>query len=202
MATGLTVIKKFTYRGDTNEEYANQYWFRGATPSDSTAWRALFDLVVAQEKTLYVSGVTVVRGYGYDDPSPTANNVWSVDMTASPNTPVAGTYAPTGVRLPGDAAVWIGWRVSNRLSEKGKPIWLRKYYHPAYIDSNAYEVPLASWVTAAGAFATKMRDGTLATDRTLTDRNHLDTIAAHKVGPYVTTRTLKRRGKRPNPTTP
>lgn len=198
MAVGLTVIKKFTYRGDANEEYSNQYWFTGATPADGAAWRALFDALVAQEKTL-LGWTTTIKGYGYDDPSPTANSIWSVDLRNAPNTTVAGTLVvgATGIPAPGDDAVWCRWK-TNRLTIKGKPIYLRKYYHPAIISTSGGDTVLAAQVTALNAFATKMRDGSFLDGRTLTDRNHTDTLVSSSASAFVTTRTLKRRGKRPN----
>ena len=46
--TGLTIVTAFTYRGKAGEEWSNHYWFTGATPADSTAWRALFDALVLE----------------------------------------------------------------------------------------------------------------------------------------------------------
>src|SRR4051812_20583291 len=99
-ACGVTVVKRFTYRGDANEEYSNTYWFTQAPPSDATAWRALFDALVLQEKTLYPSSVNVVRGYGYNDDTghksgdegDVAPAVFTVDLTVAPNTIVPGTF--------------------------------------------------------------------------------------------------------------
>jgi len=192
---GLTVIKRFPYRGDSNEEYSNKYLLTGTTPSDSSAWRTLFDALVAQEKTLYPSLVTVVRGYGYNDPDPLANSVWSVDLTVSPNTPVAGTYTVGGTRCPGDAAVWVRWGL-DRFNTKGKRVYLRKYFHPAYNDGTLYDPVHSAWITAGNAFGAKLQDGSFVDGRKVTD--HLGTaLVGHASCTYVTTRTLKRRGKRP-----
>jgi hypothetical protein len=51
--------------------------------------------------------------------------------------------------------------------------------------------------TALDAFATKMWDGTFLSARTLRARTHADTITSSGHDAYITTRTLKRRGKRP-----
>jgi hypothetical protein len=194
---GLVLIKKFLYRGNANEEFSNKYLLTGSTPSDSAAWRALFDALVAQEKTLYPSTTTVVRGYGYDDPDPDANSVWSVDLTVSPNNPVAGTYTPGGSRCPGDAAVWVRWGL-DRFNTKGKRVYLRKYFHPAYNDGTTFDQVHSAWTTAANAFGAKLEDGSFLAARKITD--HLGTaLVGHASGAYVTTRTLKRRGKRPPP---
>lgn len=199
--TGLVIIKRFTYRGNANEEYSNRYLLSGTTPANSAAWRTLFDAVVAEEKKLYKSNVTVVAGYGYDSPSPTAHAVWSVDLTVSPNSPVAGTYTGGGYQTPGDGAAWVRWGL-DKLNSKGKRVYLRKYFHPAYIDTtqnsgNGGDAIMAAWVTAATAFGAFM-DGTAGSlGRVITDAAGTATVG-HAVSAYITTRTLKRRGKRPN----
>lgn len=196
--TGLTVIKRFTYRGDTAEEFSNTYHFTGDPPADATAWRTLFDATVTAEKAVYGSGVSVVRGYGYDSDADDAVAVWSVDLTVSPNTPVAGTLTTTsGYQSPGDSAVWARWKTS-RLNSNGKPIYLRKYFHPAYNQGVGNVDTLITVQTAAlNTFAALMHSGSFAGSRTITARGHTDTIIAHGASTYATTRTLKRRGKRP-----
>jgi len=196
--TGLTVVKRFPYRGDTTEEFSNTYHFTGSVPSDATAWRALFDALVTQEKTIYSSVTHVYRGYGYDDDADDATAVWSVDLSVSPETPVAGTLSVgTDIKAPGDSAVWCRWKTS-RTNSNGKPIYLRKYFHDARINgATGGDTVLAAQVTALAAFATKLEDGTFIDGRKITARGHTDTIVSIGNSAYITTRTLKRRGKRP-----
>ena len=193
----LTVIKKFTYR-DAPEEYSNEYFLTGSIPADAAAWRTLFDALVTQEKTLYPSTVTVVRGYGHDSDDPHAAAVWSVDLTVSPNTPVAGTLAlGRGIQMPGDDAVWARWKTS-RLNSKGKAIYLRKYFHPAVsAGTTNKDAVLQAQVDALNAFGAKLSDGSFTDARTIRSRAHSETITGHGSSIYITTRTLKRRGKRP-----
>lgn len=195
--TGLTIIKRFPYRGNAMEEYSNHYWLTGTTPADATAWRTLFDALVTQEKTCYHGSMSVVRGYGYSDVSTDATAVWSVDLTVSPNTPVTGTLvAGTNNYAPGDAAVWCRWGLA-RMNSKGKRIFLRKYFHPALCQISPNQDLVASpQSTALLAFATKLDDGSFAAGRKITD-THGSAIVNHGASTYVTTRTLKRRGKRP-----
>jgi hypothetical protein len=201
----LTVIKKMTYRGNTNEEWSNTYAFTGGTPADATAWRSLFDALVLQEKTLYKSDVSVVAGYGYDKvPQKGDHAVWSVDLTVSPNTPVPGTYTGGGIESGGDGAAWVRWGL-DRLNSKGKRVYVRKYFHPVYIDTvqnsgNGGDAIQAAWKTAAAAFGAKLSDGSFSGGRIITDPTGA-AIVGHANSTWATTRTLKRRGKRP-PTTP
>jgi hypothetical protein len=196
MAVGLVIVKQFTYRGDATEEFSNDYHFTGATPADATAWKALADALITQEKTCYTNGARVVRAYGYDSDAANAHAVWSWDYLANATT-VAGTMAQTGGQLPaGDQAAQLRWKTS-RLNTKGKPIYLRKYFHAVPVAPAAPDYVLATAVTALGAFGGKMRDGTFLDARTLTARGHTDTLVSHLAGQFITTRTLKRRGKRP-----
>lgn len=192
---GLTVIKKFTYRNDATEEWSNQYHFTGALPSDDAAWVALFDALVAQEKTLYPSYSAVVAGYGYTSDDPSQHAQWTHDISASP---VAGTYTVgSGHVAPGDAAMLVSWKTS-RTNSRGKAIYLRKYFHNAVVNPTNQDVIDAGLQTAAAAFALKLYDGTFIDGRTLRSRGNSETLLTHAVANYVTTRTLKRRGKRPS----
>lgn len=198
-AVGVTLIKTMTYRADATEEYSNQYWLTGAVPADATAWKALADALIAQEKLVYPSVVVVVRAYGYDSDLDTATAVWSWDYAAA-GTSVPGTFAPGANPLaPGDGACWVRWKTS-RLNTKGKAIFLRKYFHPAVMagsDINTHDNVMTAQKTALAALGTKLRDGTFLDGRTITARGQTDTIVSSAGSTYVTTRTLKRRGKRP-----
>lgn len=192
---GITLVKKFTYRADPNEEYANTYHFSGSVPSDNTAWTALFDALVAQEKTVYPSTTLVVQGYGYATDNPADNSVWSHDVHSSP---VAGTLSMTsGLKSMGDSAVWVRWKTS-RLNSKGKPIYLRKYFHPAcQLDSTHPDDIQAAQSAALLAFGTKLMDGSFIDGRTIRSQANAETIISRSASTVLTTRTLKRRGKRP-----
>src|SRR5262245_7508453 len=190
---GLTTIQRFTYRGNANEEWSNHYWFTGSTPADSTAWRALFDALVVPLKACFSNATQVVGGYGYDSVDPTAHAIWTVDLTVSPNTPVAGTYTTGGQpAAPGDVAAWLRWGL-NRYNSKGKRIYLRKYFHDSYPSTDALATAQKNAYLALGA---KLDDGTFIDGRKITDKLGTATVG-HAVGAYATTRTLKRRGKRP-----
>lgn len=194
-ACGLTVVKKFTYRGDANEEWSNQYWFTGGAPADAAAWDALWTALVAQEKTLYNLSVSIIKGYGYDQDIEKPTAVYVKDLTLAP---IAGTFNEAGTQTgAGDTANWIRW-YTGRLNTKGKKIYLRKYFHPAYckpvpdVDQTA-----TTWRTAAQLVATKLQDGTFVGGRKLTAKGHSDAVTGGVPSTYTTVRTLKRRGKRP-----
>lgn len=196
--TRLTVIKRMTYRGNAQEEWSNSYSLDGTPPANDAAWRTLFDELVAAEKGCYNSGSSVIGGYGYNDDSDNAHAVWTVDLTISPNTPVPGTLSSTaGLDVPGDVAAWARWGL-DRFNSKGKRVYLRKYFHSVMMKSTPpYDECSAATKTALAAFATTMKNG-LPGGRKIIDRKHTDANVVSAGGStYLTTRTLKRRGKRP-----
>lgn len=195
-STVLTVIKNFTYRGNANEEWSNTYAFSGTTPTDATAWRTLFNALVTEEKTLYNAGVTVVGGYGYNRiPVKGDHAIWSVDLTVAPNTPVPGTLSGAGAAPAGDQAAWVRWGL-DRFNTNGKRVYLRKYFHGGILVTNGGDGLQAGYLTALTAFGAKMRDGSFAASRTIVSKDG-EVPISHGASPFITTRTLKRRGKRP-----
>ena len=198
-STYITIIKAFPYRLNTAEEWSNSYALTGSTPADSTAWRTLFDALVAEEKKLYVANTNVIAGYGYNKiPVKGDHAIWHVDLRVSPNTPVAGSASiVSGNELHGDEAAWVRWGL-DRFSSSGKRVYLRKYYHDG-VGGPGNSVLTASYTTALNAFGAKMEDGSFAGGRKICDKDGNVPIG-HAVSSYPTTRTLKRRGKRP-PTT-
>lgn len=196
MAIGLTTIKRFPYRGDTTEEFSNHYHLTGSDPSDSAAWRTLFDAFIAQEKTFLTSAADIIGGYGYVSDSPTAHSVWSVDLRIAPNSPVTGTLSPTSGahRVPGDCAIWLRWGL-DRLNSKGKRVYLRKYYHDVAVASGGIDAVDANQLSALLAFGATLQTGGIL-GHTIRDTAGA-AVLGHAASTYVTTRTLKRRGKRP-----
>lgn len=194
----LTIVKSMPYRG-APEEFSNTYFFTGALPATPASWKALADAVIADEKTLYDSSTTVVRAIGHQAGQSVA--VWSYDYEAHSEA-VAGTYDPSGQFMHGgDSANWLRWS-TDQLTSKGKPIYLRSYYHPAYADGDVpstRDTTSSSWVTAAQEFG----------DDWIAGFNDADSVLHQRCGPhgavglvalpssFVTTRTLERRGRRP-----
>ena len=199
---GIVVTKSFDYRG-APEEWSNRYWFNSAQDWSASAFRSVFDSIVNLEKVLYTSATTVVSGYGYNDNDPKAHAVWSVDLRISPDTPVAGTYAPgLAERQSGDSAMFCFWR-TTRKNKRGKPIYLRKYFHDVHNESGPPHDGLADTQKVLLAdFATKL--GTETTlGFTVAAQGHPDEeLMGHGAHPWITTRTLKRRGKRPKAAQP
>lgn len=195
----LTIVKSFTYRG-APEEWSNTYFMTGDVPASPASWKTLADAVIADEVPIFRSTTEVVRAIGHDAGESVA--VWSYDYLAA-SEEVPGTLATgTGVQQSGDTAMWIRW-TTDQLTSKGKPIYLRSYYHPAISSAGAaVDVIDSGWVTAAQEYG----------DDWIAGFADGDGVMHHRAGPhgvvglvalpstYATTRTLERRGRRP--TTP
>lgn len=200
MAIGLTVIKVGFRHGAATEEWGNKYHLTGTDPANPTAWRTLFDALVAQEKTLYTSSTKVVRGYGYVSDADDATAVWSVDLQVSPNTPVPGTLTNAdGTYVPSDVATWVRWKL-DRNNSNGKPVFLRKYFHDQIMDNSGGHAAADSLSVgskaALNAFASLLFTGAGVGGSKIRDAGGGNVIASG-ISNYFTTRTLKRRGKRP-----
>jgi hypothetical protein len=196
MAWSLRLDKSFTYRGSP-EKWSNRYHFDGSNPADAVEWKAIVDALVAQEKTLYKSGVTVVYAAGYT--SDTGAAVYTRDFTITPDTPVPGTFSGSGPDAPGDAAMWARWWC-GQYNSRGKKIYARKYFHGVTTNGTTSGDSLStSQKTALNTFAALLRTGLAVatyTTRHLCDKNGHAAVD-NNVVTYITTRTLKRRGGSP-----
>jgi len=199
---GIIVTKSFDYRGEP-EEWSNKYWFTDTEPWNATQFRTVFDNIVTHEKALYSSATTVVSGYGYNDNAEDAHAVWSVDLTLAPNTPVSGTFVPgTAERQAGDSAIFCWWKTSRK-NTRGKPIYLRKYFHDVYNEAGPPHDGVADLQRLAlDAFAQGLYSETYLQVGLAAQGHPDEELIAYGAHPWITTRTLKRRGKRPKAAQP
>jgi hypothetical protein len=196
----LTIVKRFTYRGDSTEEFLNTYHFDAGSPANTTRWKALADAAILLEKAMYGSDVSIVRAFGHDAGSVVA--AWSYDYLGA-GAAVAGTFTPPSFgEMPGDIAAWIRYG-TTQFTSRGKPIYLRNYYHGVYqagLTGANHDKLSAGQVTAfqayGNAWVAGFSDGT-ATHRRAGPRGAIAQNAL--AATYLTTRTLKKRGRRSAP---
>lgn len=190
----VILVKRFSYRGE-NEEWSNRYHLEGTTPANAAAWKALYDAIFASEKTCLPATISLVRAYGYAAGSATATDV--VDYTLSPLSPVVGTYSPAAGHypLPGDVAMVLRWSTPD-LNTRGKRIYLRKYFHGAHHNPSTPDTLSPTQSTALAAHGAVMIAGSLPGSMKVCGPQGAD-ASSPAVLPWLTTRTLKRRGKRP-----
>lgn len=191
--TKLTVVKRFTYRGDSTEEWSNGYVMKGVPPTTSAQWDSLRTTIVALELPILSDQTFVVRVIGHTSTDPGAIAAYEYDYTV-PGPPPQGTFSGVaGVRMAGDQAAVIEW-LTDRKTSKGKPIYLRKYFHGAFTAPSNPDNLETAWETAAATYAAGFT-ATLPWGG-LTNNAGTATVQSSKILPFSTTRTLEKRGKR------
>jgi hypothetical protein len=189
---GITIIKSFAYRGGT-EEWSNQYHLSD-NGSDPAAWRAIVDDAIALEQPVVSDHVTFLRALCYDDTD--SDSVYTYDLADFAGTVLGTLVSGALYPLSGDDACWVRWDTGRR-SSTGKKIYLRKYFHDVWYEDAAHRDYVAS---AQRTALQALGDGMLtafsgSVSMVGPDGNVPPGPAA--TSPYVTTRTLKRRGRRP-----
>jgi hypothetical protein len=193
----LTLEKSFTYRAQ-REHWSNAYHVT-PTPSSDAQWNGLYGIAWYLESTFLPADVKIEHAYGHAPGEP-PTLVWELDVPPAGEGGLAGVFVPgaTAHPTPGDAAVFIRYGTTQK-STRGKPIYLWNYYHGIYYDAAAPDIQdslqkgamdgcAGSWVAGlninvAGAplFHRAGPRGAVAQNK--------------KVGDFITTRTLKHRGK-------
>jgi hypothetical protein len=190
----MTIVKKFTYRGN-REEWSNTYHFSGGTPADSTHWKALADAMINSEKNCYTADTSVVRAYGH---VPGTNHaVWTYDYESAGATVAGVLSAASGEqRMPGDAAGVLQWLTADYTS-RGKKIYLRKFFHDCGSKGTGHEDELAdTWKFGYEALGDDAEAGWISSTYKICGPNGA-AGSGRAASKWITTRTLKRRGRRP-----
>lgn len=194
-AIGLLITKKMTYRSNTDEEWSNKYWLTGTPPTTVSAWRALFDSLVTLERECYAADCTVVRGAAWDSNDEHAFSVWGVDLELE-GTPVPGTLPEEpGFKMAGDQAGMVEWK-TTRKNSRGKWVYLRKYFHHGFQAAGDADYVSAATQAAYDTLGQQLTTGIGSGFHRIRSQLQDEGIQSHIVSPFMTTRTLKRRGKK------
>lgn len=150
-APGIVTYKTFTWRG-APEEWGNTYHFLGDAPSTPADWRSLVDDFLDLELLAVKTTVICTRAICYADTD--SPSVYSYDLSAFGGTRGGAYNSGTegSVVQEGGSAYMARWDTGRR-STKGKPIYLRKYWHPAMTESGDPDVIDGPLVTVVGTFA-------------------------------------------------
>lgn len=189
----MTLTKRFAYRG-ADELWSNTYHFVGSAPTSTADWRSLVDDLVAIEKAVYPDTVVVVEALCYENTD--EDSVYTYHL-ADFGGEVSGTFTPDAgdQRITGDDACIVGWDTGARNSQ-GKPIWLRKYFHGGYNDGTDQDRVSDALQASLGSFATDVAASSGAWPGIANPSGDAPT-GGTRVSEWITTRTLKRRGRRP-----
>lgn len=191
----VTLVKRMPYRG-VPEEWSNTYHFTGSTPADEAEWRALVIAIHNTERAIYAAKVVLVQAYGYAAGNETS--VAQMDYRTGANALRPGTNPGSNDwAVPGDAAVMMRAKIGT--SSSGKKVYVRKYFHGSFAvsDGNADTAPNGV-IAAMNAHGAAMLAGGLPGGAKWSGPQGQEATLP-LASPYVTTRTLKRRGKRPTP---
>jgi hypothetical protein len=192
--TGVTLVKKMPYRDLTDEEFSNTYWLRAAPPGDDASWMVLVNDLVNKEKAVSTTGVVYQRAYGYDSDDDHAHAVFLKDWVVDGSAPI-GTFTDAGGTLmAGDQAACTEWKLDKK-NARGKWIYLRKYFHHGLVNVNAHDELSLNYRVALDQFALDIKQASFHGG--LRPRKYDATITGQGTIQWVTTRTLRRRGKRP-----
>jgi hypothetical protein len=188
----LTLIKQFDYRG-LPEEWSNTYHFKGvATPSTDAGWREVMLNFWFLEREVIQPSSKLVRGYGY-----TAGNEHSVaqlNFEDVDNSDKLGNNTDAGVNMAGDQAVWIRAKIGT--SSSGKKVYIRKYYHDVPLGATGGDNIYPTTVPKLQQLAETLTDGNMQGGAVWCGPQAEDPSLPFAPN-FPTTRTLKRRGKRP-----
>jgi hypothetical protein len=117
----FSVTKRVVYR-DSTQEFSNVYHYKTTDPINATEGEARLDEIVAFEKTFHATGVTFVRGRAWNAGGTPAQN----DMVVQKNLSGTGALAGTA-SLDRERAHLFRWPAGQ--DSRGKPVYLRKWYH-------------------------------------------------------------------------
>ena len=118
---GISITKSVAFRNSV-QEFSNVYYYELATMPNAATAEAIIDNLVTLEKTFHATNVTFVRGRCWSEVGSEAGN----EMITQKN--LTGTGARTTITgLDKERAFLFRVRAGN--DSRGKPVYLRKWYH-------------------------------------------------------------------------
>lgn len=117
---GVSIVKSVSFRG-VNQEFSNRYHYEGASMTSSQAAQLAAN-VAAAEKVFHATDVNFVRYHVWlDTGSPGTSSMLSQG-------PLSGTGATTpNTSMDRERAVLVRWPAGT--DSRGRPVYLRKWYH-------------------------------------------------------------------------
>ncbi len=190
----ITVVKEFEYRGE-QEEWSNTYAFTGPGLTDYEAMKVFCGGLASIESQMYLPTCKAIRALVYQPGSIVADR--SIDFAAELGGQVSGSLVvgSNAHEWAGDQAGWIRGKIGVNI--KGRPKYVRKYYHAGCSEAGgSTDATIVQWRNAADTVAGQLVGGALPAGRKWCGpAGQLITLTAHSN--WTTTRTLKRRGRRP-----
>ncbi len=193
-AAQITLIKEFLYRG-LPEEFSNSYHL-DSFPDNRGNWVDLVEALAVLELEVMHSGVTYKRALVYEDSDHPA--IWTIVFADEGGEPVGNLGGIGAEQAAGDQAAVVSWR-TGLVGSSGKPIWLRKYFHGVWTKPPTDMDFISDDQNAAlVTFGEALRTTEITAAHYFADKNGRRPDGPERVDEFITTRTLKRRGKRPH----
>lgn len=196
-AMRIILVKRGTWRGAA-EEWSNGYCVQGTMPADKAAAETMALGLHKAEDPFYV-GSQLVQWYFYEDTGEKTTVKYGKDLRGAPiasdsNSGKAMDTTLSALQLEQVSHI----RGQAGYTEKGRPRYVHKFFHGAIAKSGSNNDKIAWATTGLEAKLAKFTDGTLPGGIKVCrpDGMVCETFTAD---PFVGTRTLKRRGKRPSP---
>jgi len=188
----ITLVKEFSYRG-VPEEWSNTYGLTGGAFADAAAMSAAAFNLAQFEVQMYLAPCKVIRALIYQPGAIVAAR--SIDFSDELGGDLPGTLVvgSTAQEWAGDQAAWIRGKIG--VNVKGRPVYVRKYFHAGASEAEG-DATIVQWRTAATAFAGQLTTGALLNNREWCGPDG-ETVTTTGRSDWTTTRTLKRRGRRP-----
>jgi hypothetical protein len=194
MPAQVTIIKEFEYRGAA-EEWSNTYAVTGAAFADYAAMLAFCEALASEERKVYLQPCKAIRALVYQPGSIVADR--TIDFQLESGSPFFGqlVVGSSAQEWAGDQAGWIRGKIG--VNSKGRAVYVRKYFHAGASEGGAStDATIGQWRAAADALLVKLTDGSLPGGRKWCGPNS-EAVTLMASSLWTTTRTLKRRGKRP-----
>jgi hypothetical protein len=188
----VTLVKEFSYRG-VPEEWSNTYGLSGPAFPDYNSMLGLVSVLATAEANVYLAPCKCIRALIYQPGSVVADR--TVDLQAELGGPKVGALAvgSNAQEWAGDQAAWIRGKIG--VNSKGRAVYVRKYFHAGASEAEG-DATIVQWRTAAAIFADQLTNGSLPNQREWVGPDG-ENVSMTAVSQWVTTRTLKRRGRRP-----
>jgi hypothetical protein len=121
--TGVSITKSCSFRG-VSQEFANTYYYETPLAVIAATADSMIDAIVALEKPMHASSVSFVRGRAWSAGGTPAQN----EQLASKILSGVGTNANSpSTAMDKERAFLV--RVRAGVDTKGRPVYLRKWWH-------------------------------------------------------------------------
>lgn len=189
----ITLIKRFPYRGDANEEFSNKYHLDGTMPATDEEWETLAEAIWATESEIFRGDVHLVTAYGYE--AGNEHSIAQIDFTAGGGAGPGGglNVDSSSVPMAGDQCGYLR-AFAGRLN--GRKTYCKKFFHGGFIDASELDQVTGPMQTAMDAHGAALLAGGLPGDAFWVQEQGRP-LSLPLADNWVHVRQLKRRGKRP-----